>query len=241
MNRKWMAASAAVVGTTMFAGVASAQETTSSPARDEARAGAPSRELPAAKDAVELTIGTGYAQGFGDVASNHATLQDLGTAGGAVQIGVGYRVLPQLTLGVYGTGAMFGRADSVDGSAKLYSATAGVQADWHFVPQASEWDPWVSLGTGWRGYWVDADQGTTSLHGWEIAKLQVGVDYRIAPAVAISPVIGADLSTFFTESTPQSSGFANLSSPTVNTFVFGGVLGRFDIPTRGTGSGVAAR
>jgi hypothetical protein len=240
MNRKWMTFATAFVGTTMFAGVAGAQEPAASPGRDEARTADASRDLPAAKDAVELTIGTGYAQGFGDVASNHASLQDLGTAGGAVQLGVGYRLIPQLTLGVYGSGSMFGRGNDVDGSAKLYSATAGVQGDWHFIPKGSEWDPWVSLGTGWRGYWVDTDQGTTSLQGWQIAKLQVGVDYRIAPAVSISPVIGADLSAFFAESTPQSNGYANLSSPTVNAFVFGGVLGRFDIPTRG-GSSVASR
>jgi hypothetical protein len=241
MNRKWMTATAAVFGTTMFAGVASAQEPQANPVKDEARSSERTRELPAAKDAIELTVGTGYAQGFGDVASNHATLKDVSTAGGAVQVGVGYRILPQLTLGVYGTGAMFGRGDLVSSSANVYSATAGVQADWHFIPKGSEWDPWVSLGTGWRGYWINQDQGTTSMHGWEIAKLQVGVDYRIAPAVSISPVIGADVSTFFTESTPQSNGFTNLSSPTANAFVFGGVMGRFDIPTRTTESGVAAR
>src|SRR5207237_4036085 len=124
---------------------------------------------------------------------------DLAQAGGRLQVGVGYRLMPQLTLGVYGSGAMFGRGDSVDSSSKLYTASAGVQADWHFLPSGSELDPWVSLGTGWRGYWVNADQGTTSLHGLELAKLQVGVDYRIAPAVAIAPVIGADLSTFLTQ------------------------------------------
>jgi hypothetical protein len=236
-----MTATAAVFGTTMFAGVAGAQEPSANPTRDEARESEAARDLPAAKDAIELTIGTGYAQGFGDVASNHARLGDLSTAGGAVQLGVGYRILPRLTLGVYGTGAMFGRGDQVGSSANLYSATAGVQADWHFVPKGSEWDPWVSLGTGWRGYWINQDQGTTSLHGWEIAKLQVGVDYRISPAVAISPVIGADVSTFFTESTPQAGGFSNLQSPTANTFVFGGVMGRFDIPTRSEGSTVAER
>jgi outer membrane protein W len=241
MNRKLMTVTATVFGTTLFAGVASAQEPQAPPAKDEARASTSTRDLPPAKDAVELTIGTGYAQGFGDVASNHASLKDTSTAGGAVQVGVGYRIIPHLTLGVYGTGAMFGRGDMVGSSANLYSATAGVQADWHFLPTGSEWDPWVSLGTGWRGYWVNDDQGTTALHGWEIAKLQVGVDYRISPAISISPVVGADVSTFFTESTPQSGGFASLSSPTANTFVFGGLMGRFDVPTRPTASGVAAR
>ena len=240
MNRKWMAALIAATATTALASIASAQEST----KDEA---SPSdanrtRELPAANRAVELTIGTGYAQGFGSVGSGQPTLQDQGAAGGALQIGVGVRVIPQLTLGVYGSGAMFGRADTVESSANIYSATAGIQADWHFLPAGHVWDPWVSLGTGWRGYWVHTDpQGTTSLQGMELAKFQLGVDYRIAPTVSISPVIGADLSTFFTESTPQSNGFSNLSSPEINTFIFGGVMGRFDIPTQATDRSVASR
>src|ERR1700730_15246051 len=123
MNRTWMAAAAAATGTMMLGGVARAQEVTKDVAtQSEAR----SRDLPAAKNAVELTVGTGYAQGFGDVASGQPTLQDVSTAGGAVQLGVGYRLIPELTLGVYGSGATFGRGDRVDGSPNLYSATAGV-------------------------------------------------------------------------------------------------------------------
>jgi len=75
----------------------------------------------------------------------------------------------------------------------------------------------------------------------EIAKLQVGLDYRIAQAVAISPVVGADLSTFFTQQTPESNGWTNISSPQVNTFFFAGVMGRFDIPTQSSSSQVASR
>jgi hypothetical protein len=222
----------------MLGNVARAQEVTKDIAtQSEAR----SRDLPAATNAVELTVGTGYAQGFGDVAPGQPTLKDISTAGGAVQLGVGYRLIPELTLGVYGSGAAFGRGDQVDTSTNLYSATAGIQADWHFLPAAHAWDPWVSLGTGWRGYWAHADQGDTAMQGWEIAKLQLGVDYRIAPAVSISPVVGADLSAFFTQKTPQSSGYQNLSNPNVNTFVFAGVLGRFDIPTRAGESTVASR
>ena len=53
------------------------------------------------KIAVELTVATGYAQGFGDVGANRPSGQDTGKAGGALQLGVGYRLISQLTLGVY--------------------------------------------------------------------------------------------------------------------------------------------
>ena len=68
------------------------------------------------------------------------------------------------------------------------------------------------------------------MHGLELAKLQLGVDYRLAQAIAISPMIGADLSMFLTESSPASRSFSNITDPKVNTFVFGGLMGRFDIP-----------
>jgi hypothetical protein len=208
--------------------------------RDEVKAES-GGDLAPATHAVEVTIGTGYEQGFGKFSTTQPSLTDIGSAGGAVQLGVGYRIIPQLTLGVYGSGASFSRADQADSSTNLYSAAAGVQTDWHFLPSGQRLDPWVSLGSGWRGYWINQSAGNTSVQGMEIAKLQLGLDYRIDQAIAISPVVGADLSTFFTEATPTSNGYSNLNNTQVNTFVFAGLLGRFDIPTRRGEAQVASR
>jgi hypothetical protein len=236
MKSKWMAALAATIGTVAITGVASAQE------KDQSLATSKSDKLAPVANALELTIGTGYAQGFGEIGTNQPKLTDVGQPGGAVQVGVGYRIIPQLTLGLYGSGAMFSRGDQVDNSTNLYSAAAGAQADWHFIPAANAFDPWVSLGTGWRGYWLHNDQGTTALHGLELAKLQVGVDYRVSRLVALSPVVGGDLSMFLTESNPGSAGFSNITDPKVNTFVFAGLMGRFDLPVGSDDSSrVAAR
>ena len=237
MNRNWILAASVAALTVSLATAAHAQ---TAETKDEGT-GSKSASLEAPTHAVELTLGTGYAQGFGNVGSGQAKLTDLSQAGGSVQLGVGYRLLPALALGVYGSGAMFSRADDVDGSTHIYSATAGVQADWHFLPRQSTFDPWVSAGMGWRGYWTHEGVGTTSTQGWEWGKLQIGVDYRIDQAVAISPVLGADLTSFFTQQTPGSGGFRNVSSPTVNTFLFAGVQGRFDIPTGSGASRVASR
>jgi hypothetical protein len=231
---KWIPALAIAIASLPLAGIAAAQST-------EQAATSSSRELAPPTHAVEIAVAAGYAQGFGKVASGAPSLTDVGNAGGALELGVGYRLLPELALGIYGSGAMFGRGDSVDSSANLYAATAGVQADWHFVPAAYAFDPWVSLGTGWRGYWIHADQGDISRQGLELAKLRVGVDYRIASSVAVSPVLGADLSMFLSESAPGSGGFKSISSPNVNTFVFGGVQGRFDIGGAAAGARLAAR
>lgn len=235
MNTKWIAAAAVTMSSIALGGVAGAQE------KDRNLPASKSDDLAPAISALELSIGTGYAQAFGDIGADRPKLTDVGQPGGAAQIGVGYRLIPQLTLGVYGAGAMFSRGDQVDGSTNLYSAAAGVQGDWHFLPSGHELDPWVSLGTGWRGYWIHGDQGTTSLQGLELAKLQVGVDYRVARAVALSPLIGADLSMFLSESSPASQSFSNIPDPRVNTFVFAGLMGRFDIPVSSDASSQVAR
>jgi hypothetical protein len=221
--------------TMLVAGVASAQQ------KDEASESKAERSLAPVNKAVELTIGTGYEQGFGRIVSGQPSLTDLGQAGGAIETSVGYRLIPQLTLGVYGSGGMFGRGDSVSSGAHLYTASAGFKADWHFLPAHNELDPWVSMGSGWRGYWAHDGEGTASAQGWEIAKLQVGLDWRVQQAVALGPVVGADVTTFFTQSTPSSGGFSSISNPQASTFVYAGLQGRFDIPTRSGSSQVASR
>lgn len=183
------------------------------------------------QEALELKIGTGYTQGLGDIGSRQPKLTQLGTAGADIQAGIGGRIIPQLSLGVYGTMGLYGREEKANPNGHNFSSTAGVQADWHFLPSGSEFDPWVSLGTGWRAYWLTGDTGSTTMHGLELGKLQVGVDYRVDKQVAISPVVGIDLSTFLTQATPESHQFHNISSPNVNTFLFAGLQGRFDIPT----------
>jgi hypothetical protein len=226
MNAKWMTAAAVVMGSVSLAGSAGAQSTEPSATAGEKT----THELAPVDHAVELSVAAGYAQGFGNVQSGQPSLTDVATAGGAAEIGVGYRLIPQLSLGVYGSGGAFGRGDSVDSSANLYTATAGVEAAWHFLPSRTV-DPWVSLGTGWRGYWISSNQGDASRHGLQLAKLRLGADYRLSQGVAISPVIGADMSLFLTEETSGASSWTSISSPNVNTFVFAGVQGRFDVPT----------
>lgn len=195
---------------------------------------------PAAERAVELTVAPGYTQGFGGIGRDLPNVQDVGNAGGGLQLGVGYRLNPAWAVGIYGSGAAFGRGDRVDSSAGVWSTTLGAQVDWHAMPSRT-WDPWVSLGTGWRAHWVSsslpgADQ---TLHGWQIAKLQVGVDYRPSESASVGPVVGADLSMFFNRTGDFTS--SNIVAPRLNTFVFAGIMGRFDIPTGGTSSRSVAR
>lgn len=180
----------------------------------------------AADNALEITLGGGYAQGFGDIASGQRNLTDQSAAGGEVQLGVGYRINPYFMVGLYGSGGMQSTSNLTSG-ANIYTATAGVQANYHFLPTET-WDPWIGLGSGWRALWI-SHGGTDSRHGLDIARLTAGVDYRVNSQFAVSPYVGAGLTTFLTQELANEQSFGNVHSPNVNVWLFGGIQGRFDL------------
>src|ERR1044071_7855070 len=103
-------------------------------------------EVPAVKNAFEIGVATGYTQGGGKLRGNMASLEDVSGAGAAVEVDLGYRILPELLIGAYGTFSTYQHGDTIDSNTDVLGATAGIQAAWHFRPDHSV-DPWVSLGT----------------------------------------------------------------------------------------------
>ncbi|HEX8112416.1 MAG TPA: hypothetical protein VF516_32020, partial [Kofleriaceae bacterium] len=86
------------------------------------------------------------------------------------------------------------------------------------------------LGAGWRGLWLSPQSGKdTSLQGLELARLQLGVDYRLNEDVAIAPVIGGSLNLFVGEDSPMTSKYTEISDKKVNFIGFAGLAGRFDL------------
>jgi hypothetical protein len=196
--------------------------------------------LEAPSNSVELSVAGVYEQPFGQVTQGQA-LSDTSGGGGGVHLSLGYRISPEFTLAFYGTGASFARPAQADPTAHSYTASTGLEADLHFLPSFHRADPWISFGSGWRGYWTNEASGNVSAQGWEIAKLQAGVDFRFDRDVAIGPVVGADINTFFYESTPASPTFGAISNPWANTFFFAGLLGRFDFASSVARGTVASR
>jgi hypothetical protein len=185
--------------------------------------------VPAVSHAFEVGIGGGYAQASGDIGDGMSSIGDLAGGGGAVELQLGYRVLPQLTVGVYGSFASYAEGEQIENPSDVFGASAGVRADWHLLPH-EDMDPWISLSSGWRGMWLSPDAGgDTSLQGFELARLQVGVDYRITPDVAIAPVVGAGLSLYAWQDAPASDGYQDIDDPQANFNVFAGLMGRFDL------------
>ena len=186
-------------------------------------------DVPAVNNGFEIGVASGYTQGGGKLGGNMASLEDISGPGAAVELDLGYRIIPQLTLGAYGTFSKYQHGDNIDSNTDVLGATAGIQAAWHFRPDRSV-DPWVSLGTGWKGLWLNPSSGkVTSLQGFELARLQVGADYRLTKDIAISPVIGGGLSLFVSEDNAMTADLTEIQDKKVNFTGFAGLSGRFDL------------
>jgi hypothetical protein len=186
------------------------------------------RDVAPTQRSLEIAVGGGYTQGTGG-AGALGSIQDVAGPGGNLEVQVGFRASPQLSLGVYGTLARYERGNAMTDGSQARGATAGIQAVWH-ARQARSVDPWVSAGAGWRGLWLSpSGAASTSAHGVELLRLSLGVDYRITPGLAITPVVGASASMFLVEDAAMPSNFTAVHDHRLNLYGFTGILGRFDL------------
>jgi hypothetical protein len=238
MHRIIVPALTAAAATLGWAATGSAQQPT---AAERAPTRGFDRFLEAPKNALEIGVGIGYDQPFGNVRSG-VHFSDMAAAGAQLELDLSYRFSPELAVGVFGTGAKYGSRAGMPPGNDISGATLGAQAAWHFRSLRGL-DPWVTLGGGWRGYWehVGTGLGTNSFSGLEIARARLGVDVRLNEQVAIAPVIGADLSMFLSESAAGTLGYKAIPG-NFNTFVFAGVAGRFNFgPTTPTATMMGRR
>jgi hypothetical protein len=185
--------------------------------------------VPKVERSFQIAFNGGYSQGTGELGDGMQHVEDLSGPGGGGELKLGFRAIAPLTIGVFGGCWPLGSSDVTAMSGTSTTATAGLFADWHFRVDRSV-VPWVGLSTGWRGFWVLPDEGdTTSMHGLEIARLQLGVDYRLTPGIAIAPMIGASMAMFLTQEAPGTSGYERVSGSQVTFFFFGGLQARFDL------------
>lgn len=190
----------------------------------------------APSNALELNVGTGYTQGFGNLSPGRS-LPNVAGAGVGVSGDIDYRLSPWWSLGVEGQYQQF----TPEQNSQAKGVALNIGATYHFAPMLRG-DPWVRLGTGYRWVWENDIVGTNGIwaerDGFQLATGKIGYDVRVSEDVAIAPVIGADVNTFFWEqysNGPQHS----LSSAQVATFVYAGLQGRFDIGGSRQGAEVA--
>jgi hypothetical protein len=156
-------------------------------------------------------------------------IEDVAGPGGTVELQLGYRASPRFSAGVYGAVAWFRHGDAIGDGSRAYGAIAGIQAVWH-TSETRSIDPWVSVGAGWRGLWINRiGAPASSMQGIELLRLQLGIDYRVSPRLAVAPVISASLSMFLVENAAMPDDFTAVQDKRLNLYGFAGVLGRFDL------------
>lgn len=149
-------------------------------------------------------------------------LQDLAGNGASLQIGVGQRIDARWLVGTY---AELGRLASGDeGSDGMTSAAAAIQGQIHLDPSA-RLDPWIALGAGWRALWLGHTAGTHVLQGLDLARMQVGVDYRVSDGLAIAPTVGIAATQLLSEKRPGARSYSDIEDRKTGHFVFAGVSG----------------
>jgi outer membrane protein W len=202
---------------------------TATTAGAEPAEGSLDHEVSPAHDALEIAIGGSVSQGAGKTGTG-ANVEDLAGPGGSAEIQIGHRLTPNLTLGGYGTLEGYSTGNLLNERMNdVVGASLGIKGDWHFRPARSV-DPWVSAGGGMRFLWIDENNtNTTALRGIDLARVQVGVDYRISKSFAIAPVIGATATMYFDQRTPMATGFHDIDDRNVSWMFTGGLLGRFDL------------
>jgi hypothetical protein len=181
-----------------------------------------SRHVPAPWRALELSLGTGYTQGFGMLESG-VGMPRVVTPGMAFDLGLAWRPNARWS---FGFAAEFQELTAQRSNAAR-GATAGPVATLHFSPFRTS-DPWVSLGAGYRMLWEAPAVPAPNVvsHALSLAKVQAGIDFFVTDGVVLAPVVGADVDVFLWQSV---SGSATIADPRASTFVFAGAQGRFEI------------
>lgn len=182
---------------------------------------------PPPSNKLELSLGLGYGQGLGPVAAGVPTLQGFGKAGGTLILNAGWRFDPRWEAGIYGEYGYFASGD-VPGSDHAQTVGAGLQGQFHVMPEA-KLDPWVGLGAGWRGYWGRVNGSDYVLQGIDIVRVQAGLDYRLSSSLSLGPVVGATVTEFLSQKPIGASSYTDTHDRKIDTFVFAGLGGRFDM------------
>jgi opacity protein-like surface antigen len=182
----------------------------------------------APRNAFELGVNTGYTQGFGLLSRGRPVSVIAGPGFGA-GIDLGYRATPGFSIGVAGQFQGFSASGDLPAGTMVRGGSADLQGTFHMAPY-NHVDPWITVGGGYRAVW-EVPMGsapTIMTHGFELGKLQLGVDLRASESVAISPAIGVGLDMFVWQNV-SGAETANLRGRGVSGFLFAGLAGRFDL------------
>lgn len=186
--------------------------------------------LPGAARA-QWTIGlrTGYAVGAGSAVKG-SRMSDGVKSQVPLQLDAGYRLLPRLEVGGYGSFGLAQVGSICQGSCSASVLRVGVQGAWHFDP-FRQIHPWAGAGLGyeWSRYRV-RDGGDTlrvTLHGLELLQLQGGADWTIGARFTVGPFAAVSLGRYtrLDVKSPYGDSSGGAPSKALHTWIALGVRG----------------
>lgn len=164
----------------------------------------------------EAGLRVGYGIPMGDV-DDDGKLSDI--IGGQIPLilDIGYRVTPNLFVGLYGQygfGWVGGDTSTACDSSSEVSCSAqdirlGIEAQFHFLPR-QKLDPWIGLGIGYEWMGVSIEGGgievSATASGFEFINLQAGLDIAVAEHFYIGPFLNLSFGQYSDLSIDCSSG-----------------------------------
>jgi hypothetical protein len=148
-----------------------------------------------------VTLGArlGYAIPIGSLAQN-LNLSNGISGGIPIVLEGAYRINRNISVGLYGQYAyMVTKNCDVGASCSATDYRVGIEGVYNFR-QGSTFDPWFGLGVGYE--WLSLDEsggglnGSATFSGWELATLQVGGDFAVAPQVDVGPFISFSIGKY---------------------------------------------
>ena len=175
---------------------------------------------------VLLGAGVGPSWSLGQFASNRSANVRLGT-GLAFRADIGFGVSRSVALGAWGSFAGYtdGTRCEDDGHCSGRAFAVGPYVRYH-LSQGLRFDPWLTLGAGYRRLTFDDTAGASQKYaGIEWLHFELGADYYVFSGLGVGPYASLGLSSYFTR--PSGSGDA-----AVNTELSTGLRLLFDVPGR---------
>lgn len=119
---------------------------------------------------------------------------DVAGPGAAFAADLGLGMSRAVAVGLWGQLALFSDKQACD-CRNGTSFAVGPWVRYHLV-QGVRFDPWLSLGLGYRRFSFDLDSGAQKYQGFDWLRAQVGGDWYAAPQVGVGPFLEVDLGTY---------------------------------------------
>src|SRR5215472_9533538 len=160
----------------------------------------------------EIAFRTGAMVPVGDAAEG-AKLSDTFGVQFPLWLDLGYR-FDKFFVGAYGQYAfgLLGKTITCDNpNLKCSVSAVRLGFEFQFHPGGrTKIDPWLGLGFGYQWSSIHlsdpSGSGTLSAEGWDLGRIEVGVDFAVGKVVRFAPFVGATIGQYGKTSASSSSG-----------------------------------